>query len=374
MNRQKIFDYALKTFLFLSPLFFFQTYKLSFARGMFFILGTFVLFAISLGLEQKRKFSNVWLSVFLLLAFVRMFFDNGLSNSPNEWFNFWLSCASFIYVFCGVLLFHIVYCHVDKPKEYFKVILYVCVLNSALTFAQLIGMDFMWTRTPSLCGFMENSSQLGQYSALALPILFYLNPFYALIPLFTLVAAQSVSPILASVVGIALFGGFKGRILKIKVIVAVVLVLWLSFNLGYVMTKFQCRPIAWQKTLKVALQKPYLGHGYRTFQEKVMGIKEKGTLGGVEFTRVHNDFIHTAQEVGFPIVICIALFFIGLYKKFKVVPKDKLINCLAVSVLIVLINMTGQTFVRYASVAGTFIVLLALFCIKVQGGENGNSQ
>ena len=232
----------------------------------------------------------------------------------------------------------------------------------------------MWTRTPSLCGFMENSSQLGQYSALALPILFYLNPFYALIPLFTLVAAKSVSPILASVIGLAFFGGFKGHALKIKAIVAVVLVLWLSFNLGYVMTKFECRPIAWQKTLKVALQKPYLGHGYRTFQEKVMGIKEKGTLGGVEFTRVHNDPIHTAQELGFPIVIVIALFFIGLYKKFKVINKDKLIICLASSILICLIIMNGQTFIRYASVAGTFTVLLALFCIKVEEGKYGNSQ
>ena len=78
MDRQKIFDLALKVFLFLSPLFTFRTMHLSFARAMFFVLGSFVLFAIALGCKQKRPLNNVWVSPFLLLAFVRIFFDNNL--------------------------------------------------------------------------------------------------------------------------------------------------------------------------------------------------------------------------------------------------------------------------------------------------------
>ena len=365
MNSRKIFDFALRTFLFLSPLFFFREFKLSFARGLFFILGTFALFAISLGCEQKRKFSNIWMSLFLLLAFARMFFDNGFGS--GEWFNFWLACANFIYVFCGVLLFYVVYCYVDDIKSYFRPIVYVCILNFMLTLAQIFKQDFMWQHAPSVCGFMENSSQLGQYSAFALPILVYLNPFFVAMPLFTLIASKSISPILASIIGMAAFGVLY-RVNKAMMagIGGVLLVLVVFLNFNYISTKWQCRPIMWQKTLKVALQKPYLGWGYGSFQEKVTNVKGQ-SLGGVEYSRPHNDYLHTAQEMGFPIVIVIGMFFINLFRKFLAVKnKDKLTLCLASVVIIVLVNMSGQTLIRYASISGTFIVLLALFCAEVE--------
>ena len=370
MDRQKIFDYALKIFLFLSPLFFFRTYKVSLARGLFFILGTFALFAISLSLEPRRRFANSYLSIFLLLALTAVFFKDGLASPSQEWFNFWLSCAGFIYVFCGVLLFYIVYCYADNIKSYLKPIVWVCLLNFILTSVQLMNRDFMWNNRPSICGFMENSSQLGQYSALSLPILLYLSPVLAIFPLFTLIVAKSISPILASVVIMASWGGFKGRIWKIKAGIGVVVVLMSLLNFGYIKAKFECRPIMWQKTLKIALQRPFLGWGYRSFQEKVIGIKSSGTLGGAEYGRAHNDYLHTAQELGFPILIIIGLFFVELFKKFK--NKDKLTQGLAASIIIVLINASGQTLFRYASIAGTFIVLLALLCIKLEG-KNANA-
>lgn len=364
MDRQKIFNLALKTFLFLSPIFVFKDYEIVYARGLFFVLSSFALFAISLGCEPKRKFSNIWVSLFLLLAFVRMFFDNGIEG--QEWFNFWMACAGFIYVFCGVLLFYVVYCYADEPREYFRPIVWVCVLNAILTLAQLLHKDFMWHNAPSICGFMETSSQLGQYSAMSLPILIFLNPALAIFPLFTLFASRSISPILAGIVGLAFFGGLKGRILKIKAGVGILLIALAVLNFGYIKTKFQCRPVMWQKTLKVALQKPYLGWGYRSFADKITEQKEKSYIGGGEYLRAHNDYLHSSQELGFPIMICVAIFFIGLYKKFKFVIKDRLIYCLATSVFIVLVNMSGQTLIRYASITGTFIVLLALFCKEVE--------
>lgn len=363
MDRQKIFNLALKVFLFLSPVFFFRQYQLSFARGMFFILGTFALFAISLSCEPKRKFSNIWVSLFLLFAFIRMFFDN--NGVEGEWFNFWMVCAEFIYVFCGVLLFYIVYCYADIKENYFKPIIAVCVINAILVSAQLADKDFIWTNAPSICGFMETSSQLGQYSALALPLFFHLNPWYILIPAFTLFASKSISPILAGVIGMAFLGGFKGRILKIKAGVGVLLVLLGLLNFGYIRGKFQCRPITWQKTLKVALQRPYLGWGYGSFREKVTGNIAIDSLGKIEFKRAHNDYLHTAQEMGFPIMICAVIFFVVLFKKFKLAVKYKSTICLETSIIIVLINMSGQTLIRYASIAGTFIILLALFYAEV---------
>jgi O-antigen ligase len=365
MNSQKAFDSALKVFLFLSPLFFFRQYQLSQARGLFFFLGTFALFAVSLSCVAKRKFSNVWVSLFLILAFIRVFFNDANGDTNVEWINFWFCCADFIYVFTGVLLFYLVYTYADNIKQYLKPILYVCIINALLAFAQKFNHDFMWTNTPSLCGFMETSSQLGQYSALAFPLLFFLNPFYALIPLSTLILSKSVSPMLATALGALFLVGFKGQICKVKVIMAILLIIPIWLNFGYIVSKWQCRPLLWKKTVKIALQKPYLGWGYQSWKENVTDNNAKGSLGLHEFARPHNDYLHTAQELGFPILICIGMFFIGLYKKFKIANKNSLLFALMVSVIIVLINMAGQTLIRYASVAGTFIVILALFCIRL---------
>jgi len=369
MDRQKVFDFTLKSILFLSPIFLFRTFKPSMARGMFFILSTFVLFGVSLGLKPKRLFSNKWVSLFLLLAFVRMFFDNGMM--AGEWFNFWTACAGFIYVFCGVLLFYLVYSYTDlsNPKKYFKPIIAVAILNFLLVIAQACNYDFLWYNAPTISGFMENTSQLGQYSALSIPILCLFNPLLAIFPLITLIISKSISPILASVVGMGLFLTLKGVRKSIVVGVGILLVIWGSFNYSYIMGKWACRPIIWQKTMKAALNKPYLGHGYRSFNRVIIQTKEKGGLGGLEIARVHNDPLHTAQELGFPIVACIFMFLLSLFKKFKAAVKDLFLDnillCLGISVFIILVNMTGQTLIRYASVATTFIILLSLLCAKI---------
>jgi len=37
-----------------------------------------------------------------------------------------------------------------------------------------------------------------------------------------------------------------------------------------------------------------------------------------------------------------------------------------------LVNSCGQTLIRYASIASTFIILLAFFTIKLEGEKNDN--
>lgn len=362
-----MFDKAIAIFLFLSPIFYFRDYPLSVARAKFFLFGTIALFAISLFSEQRRKFNYPIMGIVLLLAFLRMFFDNG--TGVLESYNFWLSSANFMYVLCGVLLFKLVYCYTKNIRGLFDTIITVNILNFILVVAQLLKYDFMWHLTPSVNGFMDTSSQLGQYSTLSIPILFYINPFLAIFPLFTLFVSKSVSCILASALGMAFVGGFKGNILKIKALIGILLIILGLFNFGYISSKFKCRPERWRKTAKIALQRPFLGWGYRTYNDKVMQLNEKDSIGYIENQRPHNDYFHTAQELGFPIVVCFVIFFVGLFKKIKTIKnKDRLFICLATSVLIVLINMFGQTEIRYASIAGTFIVLTALFCIKVEEG------
>ena len=366
MTKQDIFNISLKTFLFLSPLYFFRSYTISTARGMFFLFGSFALFGISLVCEPKRTFYNPWVALILLAALLRVFVGDNLGTSAGEWFNFWLSSAGFIYVLAGVLLLRTVYCHAENIKQYFTPILIVCILNLILVTAQLTGHDFMWTNRPSLCGFMSISSQLGQYSALSIPLVFSINPYLAIIPLITLIASKSVSAILATFIGAIVFLALVGRNKKIIALVVVLGIGLGALNFGYVKTKWRCRPIMWEKTLKVALQKPYLGHGYQSFNEKVVQGSKSVSIGGTEFSRAHNDYLHNSQELGFPIVIFVVGLLASLWKKFKGTNKDALVCLLATSVLIVLINSCGQTLIRYAEISGTFIVILSLFMVKLK--------
>jgi len=371
MDRQRLFNLALKAFLFLSPIFFFRMYQLSLARGMFFLFGSFALFGISLLNEPKRKLSNAWLALILLAGLLRVFVGNTFTNASAEWFNFWLSSAGFIYLFAGILLFHTVYCHAENIKQYLTPILAVCILNLVLVIAQLTGHDFMWTNAPSFCGFMSISSQLGQYSALSVPLAFSISPYLAVIPLVTLFLSKSVSAILAVFIGAGFWiwkkvYTWKEAWIKIGTLLIILLAL-VGFNHKYITQKWQCRPVMWEKTTRAILQRPYLGHGYRSFTEVVVQPGAKSSLGAVEFSRCHNDPLHTAQELGVPIVLFIAGFLISLGKKFKAAKKDALTYLLAASVLIALVNCCGQTLIRYAEISGTFIVLLALLSIKLEG-------
>ncbi len=361
MTKQALFNLALKVFLFLSPIFFFWEYKSSYVQGMFFVFGSFALFGMSLGLEVRRKFSNPWLSMFLLGALIRVFVG-GNFNSESEWFNFWMSSAGFIYILAGVLLFYTVYSHAEDSKNYLTPILAVCSVNLILVVAQLLGHDFMWSNNLSIGGFMGISSQLGQYSAMSIPVLAFISPWLVVIPLFTLYASGSISSIVALSAGIAFWGWQRKKKLMLFLIIPI---LFGCFNYKLIVQKWRCRPIMWEKTLRVILKRPYLGHGYRSFTKAVVQPEAKGIVGGKEYSRPHSDPLHTVQEMGFPIMIFVGGFFLSLWKKFKVAKKDALTYFLATSVLIVIVNGSGQTLIRYASLAGTFIVLLAFLFIKI---------
>lgn len=364
---RKVFDIALKSFLVLSPIFLFKNYLPSFARAMFFIVGTFALFGLSLSLKPERKLSNVWLSVIFILGLIRVFFGNGI-ETINEWYNFWLSFAGFIYLFTGILLFYVVFTYASNPKNYLKPLIAVCILNFILTTCQIFGYDFLWVgKNPfsNICGFMEISAQLGQYSAMSLPVLMYINPFLAVIPLATLIASKSITPIVSLLVGASFLQLIRYRI---ALIIFAIIAIFLAVNIKYVKAKFHTRPIMWGKTITAILKKPYLGGGYRSFNEEVIYKDLKGNAGMKDYSRAHSDYMHTAQEAGIPIVIAIGMFIGGLVKKFLRANKDRLTYFLGASVCIALVNMAGQCFIRYASVAGTFVVLLAFLCIKLESG------
>lgn len=330
------------------------------ARGMFFVIATFVLLGVSILSEQQRKLKSWHIGAFLLLALVRVFFD-GIPS--QEWYNFWFSCAGFIYVFCGVLLFYLVYCYAGEVKQFITPIIIVALINFVLVSFQLFDIDLIWARSYAITGIMDTQSQLGQYSAMALPLMF-IHPILTIIPLFTLFVSKSVSPIISCYLGLYFlaYSFKKWKLIFCLTVLGAFLVIACS---SYIENKFTCsRPAIWVKTVQEIAKKPFLGHGYRTFDEKVLETNNK-LIGSNELRRAHNDYLHTAQELGIPIIFVFFLFVIRQFKKLRI-DMDKTTYLLAASVIIALINMSGQTMARYASVMGTFIVLFALLSIKLE--------
>lgn len=340
---------------------------------MFFIFGTFALFGISLLNTPSRKFDFPWLGVFLLWCLAMVFTNKAPEPKQEEWFNFWLSAGHFIYVFSAVLLFYTVYCHAQDVKSYFAPIVIVCLMNIILSIAQLIGFDFMWQNANETCGFIGTGTQLAQYSSLTLPIVMVISPYLAGVSFGFIILSGSLTPMLAVLGGWAFLCWHRGR----KRLVLVPLVLALAFagaNHRQLLADGANRLGIWKTTLKATLEKPYLGGGYGSFQETITEDKLLDATGYRNLSRAQNDYLHTAQELGIPAVIFIGAFFLSLYRKFKARKnKPYLDYFLAASIIIGLINMSGQTFIRFASLAGTFIVLLALLSAQITEVENAST-
>lgn len=361
----KVFNFLLKLFLFLSPIFLYKDFLPSFAKGLFFIVGSLTLFIATLSVKPIRDFKNIWLMLFLAFFLFRCFW--GGETDPGEWFNFWQSMAGFFYVLCGVILFKTVYCYAENIKQFFKPILLVCLLNLFLACFQVAGHDLVWEHTSKfnpICGIFELPQQLSQYSSMVVPTLYYLHPALIVFPILCLILTKELSAGVALLLGLCFFlWNTNKRRMLILVVVSVILFSLLNFH--YIQRKWYTRPVMWERTIRAAIQKPFLGWGYKSFDDAVNGGRTK--LGVIQNPNAFSDYLHTAQEFGFPILIIVFLFFRDLFKKFYATKVKSFITiCLGTSVFIVLMNMAGQIFIRHGSVAGTFIVLLAFFFIKVE--------
>lgn len=362
-----IFEFCLKIFLFLSPIFYFGDLQGSFAQSLFFIFGSFGLFCFTLILKPRRQLRNIWIFLFLFWSFLTIFLHGVEIDKISRlaWPIFAISSDGFLYILAGFLLFKIAFCHVRKPERFLIPILLVCIFNLILAILQTNGIDIVYTYRNSICGRMGISSQLGSYSAMTLPIVSFINPFLAVIPLTCLFLAKSFTPIFACFFGFLYF--FKIRKLQYDNIIILLLIISIGIysicNWNGIAARFLARLPTWKQLSKAILQKPVIGWGWKSYLEVVPN------LGLPVLERPHQDFGHLALEAGFPILIFLGGYFIGLWRRFKNVVKDGPSLLLGTSILIILFTMSAQTTARYANIMGTWILLLAFLEIKLYDAE-----
>jgi O-antigen ligase len=239
---------------------------------------------------------------------------------------------------------------------------------------QLLEHNILWLNPVGITGCFSTVNQLSQYSAMALPIAYFLHPLLAVIPLFTLIVSgsfieQTPSGYMAVFVGfifLAIMRKIKKRDMVIFVLVFIVgLLLTYKHTIAQLIPWFTIsRPVSWKTAISYILKKPWLGYGYQSYTEVVktkvmsLGYYDASANPG-------SDWLHNIFEFGLPVFIFVIAFFKGLWGKFYNNEQERITYFLVASVIIGLSNMLWQNMIRCAAPGGTFIVLLALLCIKL---------
>ena len=268
--RPSPFTLILNIYFLLSVFFCGNRFRWDMKTGLFFVFGTFVLFAVSLFLTPKRNLKNPWLSGILILSLASVFLNSfRYSQLTQRFINFSLMCEGFIFVLAGVMLYKIIYENGETQLRYY----------------------------------------VGLWVAIA-------------VWLFKAIVMKSVSPILAILLTGLVYNYIHKEHVKVSLIFLLGVVL-VFFNWNYILLKWECRPIGWIYTIKEIIARP-TGYG---FDNSVMQNLIKTSFGW-QFR--HNDFLNLARDIGLPVLILV----FGYFRELFYLNKDVLLfACLATVIL-----------------------------------------
>ena len=338
-----IFDIALKIFLFLSPIIYKAGEKAFDVQLQFFQFGIMALFICSLFVKEKRALKDKWLGGFLIVCFINVFH-----------FNFHpVMAQAFLNIFLGAVLYYLVFACAKDIRSCLKVIITVSILNTILAGFQFFKLDFV-NKESIVCGFMNTTTHLGQYSAVAIPLTFLFNPYLALIPFLGLCLSKSITPFVAFVVGIIYF--FRKKLFNLFGMVGFMSILsafafLIIRNYQYTLMKITMRGELWFNILKETFTRPFLGFGLGSFP--LLSAQIYARQGQWDF--IYNEYLGVAFSVG---ILGAVFFILFLWDKFRNI-NTKFQAILATSCVIVAVICLGQSPLHFARMAGTIIPLFA---------------
>lgn len=108
--RSALFTLILNIYFLISIPVCWSTFKWDMKQGLYFVFGTFFLFAASLLCPPKRRLKNVWLGLFVITSLTSVFLHNFYYTPTTlNFINFSLMCEGFVFVLCGVLLYKLIF-------------------------------------------------------------------------------------------------------------------------------------------------------------------------------------------------------------------------------------------------------------------------
>ena len=351
-----MFDIALGIFLFLSPIFFLpkpignvnalQFYQFgvlgnsgyNYLQLLFFGAGIITLLIIALlTAKPQREFEDKWaVALFGLFCLSVYFHPIGIKSFGN--------------ILLGFLLYYLVIVYTKNYKTLFKFIFSVALLNTIFAILQFFNINLIYSES-GVKGLMCISNQLGFYQALSVPICYTLSPYLVIVPLVGLLLSKSILGFLAMLVGMIYLLYPKIKKIRVSLIyIQVLFSVFLLFILKYhniLIQKIQIRGFVWWETLKLSLDKYFVGYGFNKFS----------VLHGRQvYENPYNIYLQVFYILGIAGVICLAMFL-----------KDKFIykidRTIFASCLTLLVIGLGFCFMDFPRLAGTAIVSFGLLTL-----------
>lgn len=344
-----MFNFALAIFLFLSPIIIFplngfvarlQWYQFGTFSGsvkllqlQFFQYGAIFLFLSALFSKPKRKFDNKY---FGLLFGVYLW---SVILHPK-------TIESFFTVFAGFIIYYLVSVYADKKRMFLWIIFSVSVLNTIFAILQSVGVNLIYLPNSHIIGLMSFKTHLGIYQAIAIPIAYSLNPLLALIPLIGLILSESFTAMAAAIIGMIYFLKIKPKQMIIPFLI--ICILWVKFSLY---DRFLVRWDVWKTTFGFVTENIY-GYGAGAF----VYVKDRIQYR-VQFDTPYSLYFSTLYALGILGLTAIILFIKNSLSK-------NVFGGIAVACLVLAVVGLGCSFLNYARLAGTAVVLFALLEVE----------
>ena len=364
-----MFEYALRIFIFLSPILFLPLNIPGVAALQFYQFGHFgtnvnisqlqifqggaaALLMASFFDKQKRLFQDKFSGLLFLMCILSVYIHpKTISNFPTVLF--------------GFLIYYLVYSYVNLShiKIIFKIIAFVAAINTFFAILQYFNVYLIYRPKAEIFGLMSYKTHLGIYEALSIPICYAINPFLSIVPITGLMLSGSATSIIPAIIGMVFF--HRKNIIKIQS--PPMLICFFGFIVILVIKSFQkfsLRFDVWIQTLGMIKEKLVLGHGIGIFK-----YVDTRPWAPIEYTDPYSLYLSILHAIGIAGFI-IFLFFICNH---FISMNDSLYTCaISSSCLILLITGLGYSFLNYPRLAGTAIILFGL--LKAAKGDSYENQ
>jgi len=360
------FDLALKVFLFLAPIVYWQNLPLAQIQIQFFQFGTIFLFLVALSQNKQRNLEDKSLFALGFICFLNIF----IAKTP-------FSNIAMTNILFALLLYYLIVCYAKNIKCIFKILVALSILNTLLAIFQKFGIDFVYDNSSECCAFLATSAFHGDFQALVLPLAFYLHPLLAIFPIVGLVLSKSATGLAAVAVGLTFLLIWNK---KIKFGPIYFLALFSAFSAFIIhfrellFYKMTMRFEIWQETLKLIFDRSYRGWGFGSIKgfTEVLHWPKYGTAD-----RIYNDYLEFALCVGIIGFIFFAVFVCNKIKRYRKAQQTFLLDtvfasCIIASVICLFHSPMAPLFSGIGEsprIAIVMITILAMLEILLQRGE-----
>ncbi|KKM83096.1 hypothetical protein LCGC14_1312860 [marine sediment metagenome] len=363
---QKVFDWLLAAFIFLSATFYINGQTFFMAQDLVLKAGIVILFILSLYLIPKRRIINPYINAFLGLSLIVFFF--GVPGSKV------IMIEPLVKIFLIVILFYLVTNHCKNRKLIYDAICAVVAINFAMVLLQFFNVDPVClndtteqnTHLVGLFGYKQN---LGAYMAMVVPLLI-VKKRWAFAGMAALMPIMNKSWAAIGVMCIAImflmFYSFdRKKFITFSVVTLLVIASVFGLFIRYygekvdIEHKLHMRWISQTKFLKVLMSNPYFGTGIGAFKYLPNEIVEIDPWG--RYLDAGNDYLELGIAMGFGVLFIIAGLYFYIWNRFKSVKTNLEVVAIVAGLITIALGTLFHTYMNHPNLIVIGIVLLGLF-------------